>query len=913
MNTPPFFAVQKQTVGDITTLVAANYTLDQIDFNPTTHLELYVDRLQIPGKEFILKGKNITIYAHVINCDAGAILNVTADDDNTMVMPYSNPKANSGESSGQSGTDGQDGGITSETTAKTGNNAGNITINAGAINGRLILKANGGKGQQAQTGQDGGDGRDGGNGTDAIIRRVVHDRRNPDTYDVTPATGGQSGGNAGKGGNSGRSGNGGNGGAINVNVFVALGDDQITHNNVGGSAGDTATAGKAGRNGKGGIGGRIAIQTTTQDHFHREIWELSDDRTDSGADGNTGVDGNTTAATAGNAGAYAGARSDDETNLLVQNTSMLALLLLSMRYAEAEYLQGNLAPALDYYQWIARLTAKATDTASLAREFHGIYRQCRALMDQLRQGLDYYANPMNYVPIVSLDYYQLMIDGMLQTGNAIESVYNQYYAFISGQTHDFTNMTQATNSAAEVLTTYKNIQANLKTQITDLPPVINTLSTALDNQYQVLIKASDTFKKAVEDQQKCSFNTLLNLIKTIVAVGKDTLDAFTNPSIDSITTAKGDWEKLIDSIDTGKIVLNPEAIQGDAKSIEDAWQKISPGGGDVEDSTKLVAMRDEFDKTITPYLTLPQAKEYQKQLHDYIGIAQARNVKLFEYTNMAIQYLAIVAKIEQKQEELDRIKAQIASENVPGLITYRSFIYALYQDFKSFVLKYIYQENRAFIYWAQQDNKLNITDDSFTGLGLAHSKLKGDIITKINTYSDPKQQLTDVMIKLLPDARQEQFQKFKTDRTITFNIPTDDVNFLGWSNVMLTNFRIYINGAKMASNDKLYVQLLHQGHVLIVDPAGKVKDFSHNRVSSVYQYDIVDGKTHTVAGGSLGGDTTGDNSKRIPLSPFATFTVNVPDRFNPEANLDNIDSIEIHFAGYASPTKGFRKKRALAQ
>ncbi|RWY47572.1 hypothetical protein, partial [Mucilaginibacter gilvus] len=223
-------------------------------------------------------------------------------------------------------------------------------------------------------------------------------------------------------------------------------------------------------------------------------------------------------------------------------------------------------------------------------------------------------------------------------------------------------MTQATNSAAEVLTTYKNIQANLKTQITDMPPVINTLSTALDNQYQVLIKASDTFKKAVEDQQKCSFNTLLNLIKTIVAVGKDTLDAFTNPSIDSITTAKGDWEKLIDSIDTGKIVLNPEAIQGDAKSIEDAWQKISPGGGDVEDSTKLVALRDEFDKTITPYLTLPQAKEYQKQLHDYIGIAQARNVKLFEYTNMAIQYLAIVAKIEQKQEELDRIKAQIASE-----------------------------------------------------------------------------------------------------------------------------------------------------------------------------------------------------------------------------------------------------------
>jgi hypothetical protein len=163
---------------------------------------------------------------------------------------------------------------------------------------------------------------------------------------------------------------------------------------------------------------------------------------------------------------------------------------------------------------------------------------------------------------------------------------------------------------------------------------------------------------------------------------------------------------------------------------------------------------------------------------------------------------------------------------------------------------------------------------------------------------------------LLPDTRQEQFNKFKTDKTLTFTIPADDANFLGWSNVMLTNFRIYINGASMASNDKLYVQLLHQGSVLMTDPAGKVSSFTHNRVSSVYQYDFVKGEPHTVAGGSLGGDTTGDNAKRIPLSPFAAFTINVPEKFNPGAKLDNVQSIEIHFAGYAVPSKTLRKKRA---
>jgi hypothetical protein len=147
-------------------------------------------------------------------------------------------------------------------------------------------------------------------------------------------------------------------------------------------------------------------------------------------------------------------------------------------------------------------------------------------------------------------------------------------------------------------------------------------------------------------------------------------------------------------------------------------------------------------------------------VHDYIGIAESRNTKLLEYTNDCTLYLTLTGKIEQKQEEINRIKSEIAQENVPGLISYRNFLYGLYEDFKVLCLKYLYQENRAFIYWSQQDSAFNVADDSFVGLGTFHATLKTKIIDQINTVNNPSQPLSDIRVVLSakgPDKRTDQF------------------------------------------------------------------------------------------------------------------------------------------------------------
>ena len=49
------------------------------------------------------------------------------------------------------------------------------------------------------------------------------------------------------------------------------------------------------------------------------------------------------------------------------------------------------------------------------------------------------------------------------------------------------------------------------------------------------------------------------------------------------------------------------------------------------------------------------------------------------------------------------------------------------------------------------------------------------------------------------------------------------------------------------------------------------------------------------------GDGTGGNQKRIALSPYASFGITLPAKFNPGVDFSKATGIEIHFSGYAVP------------
>jgi len=916
MNIPPFFNIQKQKVGDVVTVVAIDYTLDPLDLDPTADFRLFTTTLTIPAGSFSLTSRNLTIYARQINCpaDAAAVIDTSGASYQTPVLPINPPKADSGTTAGDYGREGISGGATPDATAQSGGNGGGIHIYASAIAGKLHLVANGGQGQVGQDGQAGGDGIQGGPGHDAVINRVQHDRHHLDGWAITPATQGGDGGHAGNGGDAGKSGSGGNAGEVVVKTITPLEAGQITAETTSGKAGAAARPGLKGTLGAAGIGGLIAEEYQTGGHFNEPIWRLSNRRQSgavAGADAHDGA--SATAAPDGASTQLSASTISDASGLLIIDECFLSQLVLEMTVAEIAYLETDFTAARDHYLWISNLTSSATGTTGLAGEFAGLYQQAKALLSQLGQGLDYFGNPLNYVPVVTLDYYQTQLDGMLVTGNQIETMFNSYTAYLQDQNHNFTDMQHAVDQANDVITVWQSQLTDLYKQITGLVPVTDGLSDALASQFSVLINVNATFRKAAEAKANgCHFGNLLALLKTIVSVGSDVYGLFTAKTFKDAATPIKDFLDMGINIEQGKVIQWPDPIT--VPDISVAWASINPNGGpDVGDSQKLVLKQEEFDKAVQPYLDMPEADDYKVQVNDYIGLAQSRSAKLIEYTNALVQYKTVSAKIARKQLEVKRIQANIAAQNIPGLIVYRNFLFSLYQDFKGLCLQYLYQENRAFIYWSQTPSPFKIVDDSFIGLDVFHSNLKAAIIKQINVYSQPSQPIDDVKYTLRAtgsNARPEQFENFRTSNSLSFQITPDSSMFLGWSNVLLTNFQIFIPDVVMPTTGNLYIRLWHHGRVFVVNPDGVQSDFTHNQVLSIYEYTIANGAPVKVAGGSLGGDGPGSNQKRIALSPFAAFTIELPAEFNRGLQLDKVNELDIHFSGYAVPRSIFFERYA---
>jgi len=884
---PAFIATQKQITADTVTIMAVDYTLSQTDIDPTRHLTLCVDTLTLDSNsidangKFYIPGKNFTVTARQVLVNDAITIDTSGAPmpDNVPGLP----QARSGDPNNLNGDNGTNDNLVA---GLPGNDAGNISIFSDNITlaptaTKFALTANGSNGQPGQKGQDGGDGFQGATGVD--------DQRFPlelgpgiTVWRIEPGTDGGSGGNAGNGGRCGDPGNGGNSGNIFLRPFLPEGP-QIALTSTAGQAG-VSTPGKAGQPGPGGPGGHIL------DEYGNDIGMRA-----TGASGNAAVAGETGMPAFGG---RPGMVSDGAAPALIIDDVMFACLQLNMQYANLLYLNNAKSDAVSYYQWISDKTNGGQPAPDIsAGECTALYNHCQGLLHQIASGLDFYGNALNYVPLVNLKAYTTTVQSILDTGNALELVYNQYKTYLQNQSLAFDQQQQVIDSVSRVINSYIATQTDLETKInTVLVPVINQLSNALGAQQLIMMNADTAFKTAVENQAKgCSFGEIFGIIKGVVTVGTDLFKLYEEPTPAGLISSISDITDL--SVNLKNIMDNP--IPCDDTDIGQKWQAL-----DDTDNNKLIIEQQDFDKAIAPYLDMPEAAAYQQAVHDYIGMAQAHNAKIVDYTNSCIQYANIANTVKQKQAELARIQSYPADQNLPGLIPYINFFYSTYQDYLAHCLRYFYQENQAYNYWSCSNNAFSVDDYSFAGLGKQHAALMENIVNVQNAIAVPSQRVQKTLT-ITAASRPDQFARFATANAITFQVTPQTAQpgasapiFNGWASVLLTDFTITLNGA-VAGSGGIYLALYHHGNATLVSADGTPCYFTHNQVEAVYQY----GGGLPPSGGSFGGDTVGDNLNLVALSPYATFTIYAPPAFNAGLQLNAVTSIDLTLTGYAYPDK----------
>lgn len=885
MTLPEYFAYQRSKSDGRVTIVALALTLDQRQIDPTADLHVYADVLTLPNASLALPGRNLVIRARKVVASGGTF-DVSAGAPPPPVTPINPPQADAATTPGQAGPAGKAGGATQETRGARGANAGSISVFAGEISGRQTLVARGGKGQTGQGGQRGGHGALGATGRDAIIEPPIQHSRQRD-WKITPALPGGRGGHGGPGGEAGRSGDGGDGGT--VSVLTRKPGGQLDGRVEGGAAGDPASPGGGGRGGDPGMGGRIATSHQQSSHFQRQIWVLSNQRQGGATRGDDGRAGAAApAAVAGKPGTVRAGVVSEAGQTLADNAFAVTQQLLTMHQAQLYYLAGQFVEARELYEWVQWVTEAARgQTAGTLGEQAAINRQARALLNQLGQGLDFFGNPVNHVPIVNLDRYQSTLTGLLGLGTQVEGVYQRYDAMLRQQQAQFGDFDTALGQASTTIERYARERETVAGQVSQLRTAVLELDDAQSRQFTVVSRAEATFKTAVEARaHDCSFADLLNLLKTIVSIAKSAHDIV--KAVEKIGTLSIDPKDLVDS--AGKLVKNVTSIRGDATSIGKAWQGIKVlNPPDAPDTAKLILQQEEFDRAVQPYLDLPEAQAYRAQVHDYISITQSRNAKLLEYTNALVQLTAADATIDQKRLELSRIRGDLASRTDPTLAPFRTFMLRLYEDLRFTCMRLLYRENQAYRYWSLMPSPFAVADNTFAQLNAFHIQLTDQILTRIDTTATPRQPVT-FRLRLSAAERPGQFAEFRSLGTISFDVPVGDPEFLGWKQVLLEGFTVEVANAKTASG-RVYVQFWHRGRVAVFDPTGGRHDFSHEQVLAVYRY----GSGVPADGGNLSGDG------RIALSPFATWTLAVPARYNPGLDLSAVDRIDLTLRGFSLP------------
>jgi hypothetical protein len=76
---------------------------------------------------------------------------------------------------------------------------------------------------------------------------------------------------------------------------------------------------------------------------------------------------------------------------------------------------------------------------------------------------------------------------------------------------------------------------------------------------------------------------------------------------------------------------------------------------------------------------------------------------------------------------------------------------------------------------------------------------------------------------------------------------------------------------------------------------GREQVFSHSEVTALYTYELSSGKP--VAGGSLGGE----KDEYVGVSPFGSWTLELPEPFNPGLDLSHVREVTIRFSGRVLP------------
>jgi hypothetical protein len=878
------------------------------------HLFIRGDRVRLSA-DISLPGRTVAIFCRTLVCDAKRTIDVSGAKPGAKLA-----RAKSGTAAGEAGSNG--------VTGNAGASAGQIRLVADSLEGTLILRANGGAGQE---GQDGGSGAIGGAGLAGKSGKPFSKKPVGYAYkDGEPGKQGKKGGAAGTGGAGGA---GGTAGIVHVSLVGAPAAKQVLVQAEPGPGGGGGLPGDAGGGGPGGLGGFPLNVTTEKVPLVDNDWEMGWDELLSGSlqkkrlpTGPVGPKGD--AGRVGPQGGWGASKYGTPPKLnytkCVETTSFKAIkanlrapqLGLLMNAATREYLCGAYDAARERLLWLHQVLGAPGEpgserlkedpspvlTGAALNEVSTAVGRVQLLLDQLARGLDVYGMPRDYVPLQSLTTWFELFEHAVRVLADAESTAKDFNTALGDLKATRSALRRASDASASHIAAMNQSLEPLRVELDRADRTIANLLAARERCTAEIEGASDDFKAALIACNKkkggsCDLKKTLQVVSTLVAVATGVGTAYT-----AFSTALALASGGPDLPGTGL-----ENIQGLVSYARTVYGKIDGGVDALQAALKKlegIAARDpmiavdqkHLDAILDEYRALPEAQRYRALIDDLVLKSQAVNEASLTRDAIAARINETVAGAHVMGQERAQIQDQLAVTGGSVDVHAARFIASLLEQLRRDCLWALAMEARSLNFRTLSSVDPDLSYTSAVALRGAQARMQVALAKIHDQYTSVMQAFEThepLTISQGSEDGARLLSELRERRTMVFRVELSARVFAGYSHVTVDEVIVSLDHFKV-SGATLHVKLTHLGDARSTNSAGQVFTHSYRPRSTTTVLDAETGRPLTP------GLLIDERERPSQLAPFGTWTLELPGEngLNPDLDLSGLTEVRVRFKAH---------------
>lgn len=523
------------------------------------------------------------------------------------------------------------------------------------------------------------------------------------------------------------------------------------------------------------------------------------------------------------------------------------------------------------------------DPAGVFSRLQSVFNEATAYQTQFDHGLDYYGHTYGEVPLLTLERYQTIVDGLSQNFAEIEKEYSEYFTYLTQNKAEISQLKKAGDKLGAVNDRLEKDQQVLREAAGRTAYDISCMTDLLDVKRAALDTAITRFQGDINTYFNCDFKALLSGLSTI---------AFAPESAAMWATQAGSWlyngfttipDDSGEAINRDYVVHKVATIQATVDGISEGFKQLNSGLFEEDDpgANKLLAAQADLDKFLNDFAT--RFKDKAKDIHDafdtYVSAVIERNNKILSYNAAISLLLKKKRQVKDNEARKEDIETQLANEASPALPELTASMSVFYHTTRDQLLELLYLMCRAYQFRALDNtnliakymsenvltpatmtqsaiSKLYATSDSAGNLrsGIAWEWYRAqEKMGEYQTSDFPPEGSWGALYGFSDPGTIESFKQIRTlangrqVHSVSLSIPTvfptsvTDSYLSNMSDIRLTNVRAWLDGLRVVGTDsdaaRLFtIDIVHTGHEQIVDPSGKPFSFTHAPVDKVFSY-----------------------------------------------------------------------------